>query len=109
MSIDHLLNQTFTSQRPARVSDGMGSFIASLAANGSFKGRIQPLSANDRQLGQRNEILTSHRLYVKVGTVIARDDELAVGTLSFKVVAVLTPSRIDHHLEVDCLEIVRGT
>lgn len=108
LTIDHLLNTTFTSTRPTRTADGQGGHTKGYAANGTFRGRIRPLSAGERIVGDRTELKTSHRLYVAWGEDILRDDRFTVDSSTFDVVAVNSPSEPNTHLEVDCLEIVQG-
>jgi hypothetical protein len=48
-------------------------------------------------------------LYVIAGTDIQREDTVEGDEVTVMVLGVREPSRADHHLEIDCLEIQKPT
>jgi head-tail adaptor len=99
-----LLNQTLTIQRKTIVGDGIGGHTTIWADLGSFKGRISPVSAQEKMMQDKNTMGTTHRIYCDPMTV-QPTDRIRWGSYYFEIIGVRNPSELYHHLEIDCREI----
>jgi SPP1 family predicted phage head-tail adaptor len=104
-TFESLLNNTFTLSRRRRTPDGQGGWSVSYVLLGSFEGRIRPASGAERESAQVEQRPISHVLYVVAATNIARGDLVIGAGLTVDVMGVREPSQVNHHLEVDCMEI----
>lgn len=104
MSLETLLVDTFTRQTVAETSDGIGGATNDWTDGTEFKGRLSAMPADERMSDDRVTVYASHRLYSESLTIIAKD-RVKLGTRIFEIRAVRNPSNIDHHLEIDLLEI----
>ena len=99
-----LLNQTLTLQSITATDDGQGGQSFVWADVGSFRGRISPLTAQERLLQNKATMATTHRIYCDPMTVTPKD-RIKWGTYYFEIIGITNPSEIYHHLEIDCREI----
>jgi len=99
-----LFNQTLTLQSKTIAADGMGGRTESWADQGSFRGRVSPLNAQERLMQDKNTMTTTHRIYCDPMTVTPKD-RIRWGTYYFEIIAIINPSEKYHHLEIDCREI----
>ena len=104
MGITGLYNQTLTLQSFTKTSDGMGGNTKSWTDIGSFRGRISPLSTNERMMQDRNNILTTHRIFCANMTVNATN-RIKWGDFYFEIVGIINPSEMYHHLEIEVKEL----
>lgn len=105
MSISRgLLNQTLTIQNRSEVDDGMGGITFTWADLGSFKGRISPISAQERLMQDKTGMTTTHRIYCDPMTVSPKD-RIRWGSYYFEIIGIRNPSEAYHHLEIDVREI----
>jgi len=100
-----LLNNMFTLSRRDRLPDGEGGWVIVYAANGSARGRVRPATSAEREVAKMEQRDITHVLYVVHGTDIARGDQVECGDLTLLVQGVREPSKMGHHLEIDCLEV----
>ena len=99
-----LLNQTLTLESKTITDDGMGGQVETYATVGSFRGRISPLTANERLLQNKETMLTTHRIYCDPMSVMP-NDRIKWGTYYFEIIGITNPSELYSHLEIDCREI----
>ena len=99
-----LLNQTLTLQSVTITDDGMGGQSEVWADIGSFRGRISPLTAQERLLQNKETMLTTHRIYCDNMTVTP-ENRIKWGTYYFEIIGITNPSEIYHHLEINVREI----
>jgi len=99
-----LLNQTLTLQSITETADGQGGVTSVWADVGSFRGRISPLTAQERLLQNKATMTTTHRIYCDPMTVTPKD-RIKWGTYYFEIIGISNPSEIYHHLEIDAREI----
>ncbi len=105
MSISRgLFNQTLTLQRKTDAADGVGGVVHSWADLGSFRGRISPLSAQERLMQDKTTMLTTHKIYCDPMTVTP-EDRIRWGTYYFEIIAIINPSEKYSHLEIMAREI----
>jgi len=104
-----LLNNDFQISRPVRVSNGQGGWAIAHTVLGTIRGRLRPASGSERDTAQQEQRAITHVLYVLAGTDIQREDTVEGDEVTVKVQGVREPSRADHHLEIDCLEIQKPT
>ncbi len=99
-----LFNQTLTLQSKTITGDNMGGRTSSWADQGSFRGRISPLSAQERLTQDKTTMLTTHKIYCDPMTVTP-EDRIRWGTYYFEIIAIINPSEKYHHLEIMAKEI----
>lgn len=101
---ESLLNRTYTLARRVRVSDGQGGWPWSYVDQGTIQGRLRPASGAERMAAQQEQRAITHVFYCLYDEDIRRTDQLVGDGVTVYVDAVRKPSRMDHHLEVDCSE-----
>jgi len=99
-----LYNQTLILQFPSLADDGQGGEVKTWADIGSFRGRISPLTAQERLLQNKETMTTTHRIYCDPMDVTP-DDRIKWGTYYFEIIGITNPSEMYHHLEIECREI----
>jgi SPP1 family predicted phage head-tail adaptor len=99
-----LFNRTLVLQRQTLTNDGMGGQTKTWADAGSFRGRISPLSAQERLSQSKETMTTTHRIYCANMNVMP-DDRIRWGTYYFEIVGITNPSETYHHLEIDVREV----
>ena len=104
-----LLNRDFLVSRPVRLPNGQGGWAIAYTPLGTIRGRMRPAGGSERDVADQLERAISHVLYVVAGTDIQREDTVEGDEVTVQVLGVREPSRADHHLEVDCLEIQKPT
>lgn len=100
-----LFNQSLTLQTKALADDGMGGRVDTWSDSGSFRGRISPLTSQERLMQDKATNTTTHRIYCDNMTVNP-DDRIKWGTVYFEIIGIINPSEEYHHLEMDVREIV---
>jgi len=91
-----------------RIANGQGGWAIAYMPLGTIRGRLRPAGGGERDVADQLERAISHVLYVVAGTDIQRDDTVEGDEVTVRVQGVREPSRADHHLEIDCLEIQKG-
>jgi SPP1 family predicted phage head-tail adaptor len=104
-----LLNNDFLVSRPVRIPNGQGGWAIGYTPLGAIRGRLRPASGSERDVAQQEQRAITHVLYVVAGEDIQREDTVEGDEVTVKVQGVREPSRADHHLEIDCLEIQKPT
>lgn len=99
-----LLVDTFTRQTVAETTDDMGGFTNAWSDGTTFEGRLSAMPIGERMSADRVTVYATHRLYCESLTITEKD-RVTLGSRTFEVKAVRNPSNIDHHLEIDLLEI----
>ncbi len=99
-----LFNQILTLQTETKTSDGMGGFSYAWSDLGSFRGRISPLSAQERLIQDKNTMATTHRVFCDPMTVTS-ENRIKWGSFYFEIEGIRNPSELYHHLEMDVREI----
>jgi len=98
-----LLNQTLTLQTHTQTDDGMGGYVKGWADLGSFRGRISPISAEERLNQDRTVMNTTHRIFCDPMTVDPTN-RIKWGSYYFEIIGITNPSELYHHLEIDVRE-----
>lgn len=101
---ESLLNNTFTTARRSRLSDGQGGWLIIYVDIGTHAGRIRPATGTEREIAQAEGRELTHVLYTLAGEDIARGDRVTCADLEVEVLAVREPSLAGEHYEIDCLE-----
>ncbi len=96
MSIRHLLNKTVTIGRDTTTSDGAGGHTRIPVTIATLRAKIDPASARDRSIANRDADRVTHTGYFESGVDVIRDDVVTEGTNKFKVLSLLPPSSPDH-------------
>ena len=99
-----LLSQTLVLQNRTRTSDGMGGYVDTWSDLGSFRGRISPLTAQERLMQDKSTMATTHRVFCDPMTVTAQD-RIRWGSYYFEIIGIRNPSELYHHLEIDAREL----
>ena len=101
---ESLLNNTFTTARRSRLSDGQGGWLIAYVDIGTHAGRIRPATGTEREIARAEGRQITHVLYAAAGTDIARGDRETCGDLEVDVLGIREPSLAGEHYEIDCLE-----
>ena len=104
-----LLNRDYLISRPVRIANGQGGWAIAYMPLMTVPGRLRPASSSEREVALQEQRAITHVLYVVAGEDIQREDTVEGDEVTVKVQGVREPSRADHHLEVDCLEIQKPT
>ena len=108
MSIEGMFNNNFTPQTVVRTADNTGGFTETWTDGTAFRGRMRPLSAQERLSADRVTAWATHRLYCSVDVTIDETYRISFNSRTFEVKGVMKPSEQDDgpaHLEIDLLEI----
>lgn len=103
-----LLNNDFLVSRPVRIPNGQGGWAIAYTPLGTVRGRMRPASGAEREVAAQEQRAISHVWYVVAGEDVQREDLVEGDELRVTIQGVREPSRADHHLEIDCLEIQKG-
>ncbi len=99
-----LLNQTLTLQSITETADLQGGVTKEWTDIGSFKGRVSPLTAQERLMQNKETMLTTHRIYCDPMDIMP-NDRIKWGTYYFEIIGITNPSEKYSHLEIDAREI----
>ena len=105
--ITSFLNNTFAVYRNMRTADGQGGYSMALIHVADIRGRLRPVNAPERLDADQRSVRMTHVLYCKADADIARGDTAVGAGADLRVIAVREPSYANHHLAVDCEEIVK--
>ena len=98
----HLLNSTATIGRPSTSADSQGGHTKSYpAVKTGVRCRIRPLSLAERNIGHREEVNATHRVYMLPDEDVLRGDRLTIGSVDYDVMFIQDPSERGHHQEID--------
>jgi SPP1 family predicted phage head-tail adaptor len=104
---ESLLNNTFSVSRPTRVSDGQGGWALVPVAMGDVEGRMRPASGAEIEVAALQQREITHVLYVVAADDVRRGDQVTGDGATWDVLGVREPSRADHHLEIDCRQLLQ--
>ncbi len=99
-----LLNHTLTLQVFTETADSQGGVTQSWADSGTFRGRISPLTSQERMMQDKTTNTTTHKIYCDNMTVSPKD-RIKWGSYYFEITGIVNPSEIYHHLEIHVREI----
>jgi SPP1 family predicted phage head-tail adaptor len=99
-----LFNNTLTLQTLTETDDGQGGITTSWTNGGSFRGRISPLTSQERMAQDKTGQETTHKIYCDNMTVIPKD-RIKWGDVYFEIIGIINPSEMYHHLEIEVREI----
>ena len=101
-----LLIETFYPQTVTLTDDGMGGQSESWADGTTFKGRLSSLSVAERMSADKLTVYASHKLYCDYQTLTeAQRIRNSDSTKYFQIKGIVSPSNMNHHLEITLLEI----
>jgi head-tail adaptor len=100
-----LLNNIFAVERRARTPDAQGGWQISYQSLAPITGRLRPASSVEILKAQQELRKISHVFYCVEGEDIARGDRITGDDVTVDIMAIREPSRADHHLEIDALEV----
>lgn len=104
---ESLLNNTFAVARPTRVSDGLGGWSIVLVDIGDVDGRMRPASSAEIEVAALQQREITHVFYVVATDDLRRGDQVSGDGATWDVLGVREPSRADHHLEIDCRQMLQ--
>ena len=104
-----LLNRDYLISRPVRIANGQGGWAIAYMPLMTVPGRLRPASGAEREVAMQEQRAITHVFYVIEGWGIQRDDTVEGDAVTVRVQGVREPSRADHHVEIDCLEIQKPT
>ena len=99
-----LFNNTLTLQSLTITDDGAGGTVETWADMGSFKGRISPLTSQERMMQDKTTNTTTHKIYCD-NMMVSPSDRIKWGTYYFEIIGITNPSEAYHHLEIAAREI----
>jgi len=99
---------TMQLQRLTVTKDSDGSIIETWAALQNFTGGLHRSKGNERLGADRSIVYSTHVFYIDfpVGVTITEKDRFLYGTRVFDIVIVRNPANMNHHLEIELLEVV---
>ena len=98
-----LFNQTLILQSFTQSDDGMGGTVDAWADIGSFRGRISPLTSQERMMQNKLTNTTTHRIYCD-NMDVSPKNRIKWGTYYFEILGITNPSESYHHLEIEVRE-----
>lgn len=106
MSILSLLNVTADTYRNDPTPDGQGGFVQNFVFVATVSCRVRSLTLREMEaIAQRFPKVTT-RIYTPPGADILEGDVLDMGVQGFmRVQNVNEPSKLNHHLEINCEKI----
>ena len=106
MSLDHLYNQVFSTQRPSTTQNELGAGAELFVDNiSSFKGRLQHKRTSEAASSGQIQEYSDYVLYCDPTNDITAIDRVIFGTRTFEVVTVDNANQLDKFLKVMLLEI----
>jgi head-tail adaptor len=99
-----LYNTVMTLESPTMVDDGQGGESLVWNSVGTFRGRISPVSSQERMSQDKSTQFTTHRIYCDNMTVTTRE-RIKWGTYYFEIIGITNPSELYDHLEIDAKEL----
>ena len=106
MSLDHLYNSTFSTQRPVTTQNELGGGAEVFSTNiSSFKGRLQAKTSSEAQENGQITVLSDYVLYCDPANDVTEIDRVIYGTRTFEVSHVDNSNQMDNHLRIELLEI----
>jgi head-tail adaptor len=104
----HLI-ETFTPQSLTTTSDSQGGFTKSWTAGSTFEGRLSMLGIDERLAEDKMTVIATHRLFALTDVTVTEEDQITLGSRTFKITGVQKPSNTDTltgaHLEITLLEV----
>ncbi len=94
-----LFNNTLTLQIFTETADGQGGMTTSWADSTIFRGRISPLSADEKMAQDRTTTIATHKICCDNLTVTTAD-RIKWGAVYFEITGITNPSEAYHHLEI---------
>ena len=114
MSVETLIDThgiSLDRERPTVSVDATGFPTRSLSTSSDFAvGFVQPQSASEPVQYGREELVISHKVYLKPGISVQADDILVFDSKRLRVVGILDPGTFAYsgyhmgHVIVDCVE-----
>jgi len=100
-----LLNNDFTLERRRRTPDSQGGWVIDYVTIGTIRGRLRPASSTEIIQAMQELRSITHVFYCLETEDILRGDRITGDDITVDIMAIREPSRADHHLEIDCLEV----
>ncbi|MBU1067604.1 head-tail adaptor protein [Patescibacteria group bacterium] len=101
-----LFIETFYPQTLTSVDDGQGGVIESWADDTAFRGRLSSLPVSERMSADKLTVYASHKLFCDYQTLTeAQRIRNSDSTRYFQIKGIVSPSNMNHHLEVTLLEL----
>jgi head-tail adaptor len=114
MAFAELLVDTFIPQTKTITDDGTVGRTEIWTDGDSFLGRLSSVSVRESitnklvsaSLLSSVAVYSSHRLFCLGTVTLTEQQRVKLGTRTFEIKGVNNPSNIDHHKEVDLLEVI---
>jgi len=101
-----LFIETFYPQTLTSVDDDQGGVIESWADGTAFRGRLSSLPVSERMSADKLTVYASHKLFCDYQTLTeAQRIRNSDSTRYFQIKGIVSPSNMNHHLEVTLLEL----
>uniref|UniRef100_A0A6M3KH89 Putative head-tail joining protein n=1 Tax=viral metagenome TaxID=1070528 RepID=A0A6M3KH89_9ZZZZ len=101
-----LLTETFYPQTLTSTDDGMGGVTQAWADGTAFKGRLSSLPVAERMSADKLTVYASHKLFCDYSSISEKDRIRNLdSTRYFEIKGIVSPSNMNHHLEITLLEI----
>jgi head-tail adaptor len=100
-----LFNHTLTLQGVTETADSQGGVTSVWTDKGNFRGRVSPLSSDERIAMGKVNVFPSHKIFCD-NLDILEVDRILWGNYVFNIIGIINPSEMYHHLEIHVLEVV---
>lgn len=105
MVIEDYYNQALELHRVTKMNLGGGSFKDQFTKVNNIKGRLRPLSGNERYIDHQKQKEVNYRFYCDYDPNIDEKDILIDPTNnnSFEISFIKNPMQMNQHLEIDLI------
>ena len=104
-NIESFYNQEFQVLRYTMTGSGYGGIQGAWNTHLTVRGRLRPLTADERLRADKVSLYSTHRLYASVTDITSKDRVVDVYGNNYAVKGLKNPMNMDNHLEID-LELI---
>lgn len=105
MNISSMFNSLGQVYRSSLASDSIGATERTRTATGeAFLCRIRMLSGTERQVAGARGVDLSHRIYCSASVDVTEEDEITIGSKTYRVETVNDVDLTGELLQIDCRE-----
>lgn len=105
MAIEDLFIDSFVPLTLARTDDGVGGYSETWMEGTAFPGRLCDIRADRRLSQDRLTVYATNTLFCSASVPLVETQKVKLGDRTFQIRAVHNPSNMNHHLQIDLLEV----
>jgi SPP1 family predicted phage head-tail adaptor len=100
MDISRFLNQTVTIQTSTDTRNSVGEFVKSWTTSATVTGALRLLSSTDQIRAGKDNVVSTHRLYIEPAT-ITKDDQVIIDGTTYEIIYVNEMQEPGHFYQID--------